>query len=88
MGFLKRLWNDKDSIKSKQQALATLAKDSMREADRIQNSVTNLQTTNNQIDTTVKEIEEMKSRYDVLEQELNARKSQNEIYINMFRPQQ
>ena len=77
MGFLKRLWNDKDSIKSKQQALATLAKDSMREADRIQNSVTNLQTTNNQIDTTVKEIEEMKSR-----------KSQNEVYINMFRPQQ
>lgn len=75
----------KDSIKSKQNQLKMLAEMSMHEAEKIQAGITNLQTTNNQIDNTVKEVEEMKSRYDVLEQELLLRKNQNEAYINMFR---
>jgi uncharacterized protein Yka (UPF0111/DUF47 family) len=75
----------KDSIRSKQNQLNSLAQKSTREAEKIQEGITNLQTTNNHIDNTVKEVEEMKSRYDVLEQELLLRKSQNETYINMFR---
>lgn len=82
--WLAKLFYNKNSIKSKQYALTQLVTNSTRVTNQIQASISNLQATNSEIDSTIKEIEDMKTQYNVLEKELLNRKEQNESIITMF----
>lgn len=82
--WLAKILYSKNSIKSKQFALTNLVTNSTKVASRIQENIANLQSTNSEIDSTIKEIEEMKTQYSVLEKELQTRKEQNESIIAMF----
>ena len=82
--FLGKLLYSKNSIKSKQIALTNLVHASTKVTAAIQNNIATLQSTNGEIDSTIKEIEDMKTQYNVLEAELQNRKAQNESYISMF----
>ena len=74
----------KNSIKSKQFALSRLSADSTKVTGQIQSNIAKLQATNSEIDTTIKEIADMRTQYSVLETELETRKKQNENIIAMF----
>ena len=74
----------KHSIKSKQFALTNLVANSTKVTNQIQTNITNLQSTNSEIDATLKEIEDMKTQYSILERELENRKKDNENIIAMF----
>lgn len=82
--WLAKLFYSKNSIKSKQYALTQLVTSSTRVTNQIQANISNLQATNSEIDSTIKEIEDMKTQYGVLEKELQTRKAQNESIIAMF----
>ena len=85
--WLAKILYSKNSIKSKQFALTSLVANSTKVTNQIQTNIANLQTTNSEIDSTIKEIEDMKTQYSVLETELQARKQQNETIIAMFSKQ-
>lgn len=85
--WLAKILYSKNSIKSKQFALTNLVANSTKVTNQIQTNITNLQATNSEIDSTIKEIEDMKTQYSVLETELQARKQQNETIIAMFSKQ-
>ena len=82
--FLGKLIYSKNSIKSKQFALSKLSADSTKVTGQIQSNIAKLQATNSEIDTTIKEIADMRTQYSVLETELETRKKQNENIITMF----
>lgn len=85
--WLAKIFYSKNSIKSKQFALTNLVANSTKVTNQIQTNIANLQSTNSEIDSTIKEIEDMKTQYSVLETELQARKQQNETIIAMFSKQ-
>lgn len=85
--WLAKIFYSKNSIKSKQFALTNLVANSTKVTNQIQTNIANLQATNSEIDSTIKEIEDMKTQYSVLETELQARKQQNETIIAMFSKQ-
>lgn len=85
--WLAKILYSKNSIKSKQFALTNLVANSTKVTNQIQTNIANLQATNSEIDSTIKEIEDMKTQYSVLETELQARKQQNETIIAMFSKQ-
>lgn len=81
---LGKIFYSKSSIKSKQYALSRLSADSTKVTGQIQSNIAKLQATNSEIDSTMKEIADMKTQYSVLETELQSRKKQNENIIAMF----
>ena len=82
--WLAKLFYSKNSIKSKQHALTHLVANSTKVTNQIQVNISNLQTTNSEIDSTIKEIEDMKTQYSILAKELENRKRDNENIISMF----
>lgn len=84
MEFFSQFVHDKNSLKSKQTTLAALVGHSTRYTNLIQTNISNLQSINGEIDATIKEIEDTKMQYNVLEKELQSRKAQNEGIIAMF----
>ena len=82
--LLAKFFYSKYSIKSKQFALTHLVTASTKISAQIQSNIASLQATNGEIDATIKEIEDMKTQYSVLEVELQNRKNQNEDIIAMF----
>lgn len=87
MKFFEQFIHDKNSLKSKQNTLTALVGHSTRYTNLIQTNISNLQSINGEIDATVKEIEDTKMQYSVLEKELQNRKAQNESIIAMFSAQ-
>ena len=79
-----KIFYSKHSIKSKQFALTNLVANSTKVTNQIQTNIANLQATNGEIDTTLKEIEDMKTQYSILAKELENRKKDNENIIAMF----
>ena len=79
-----KIFYSKHSIKSKQFALTNLVANSTKVTNQIQTNIANLQATNGEIDATLKEIEDMKTQYSILEKELENRKKDNENIIAMF----
>ena len=79
-----KIFYSKYSIKSKQFALTNLVANSTKVTNQIQVNITNLQSTNSEIDATLKEIEDMKTQYSILAKELENRKRDNENIISMF----
>ena len=79
-----KIFYNKNSIKSKQFALTNLVTNSTKVTNQIQANIANLQATNSEIDSTIKEIEDMKTQYSILAKELENRKRDNENIIFMF----
>lgn len=79
------MWKTKSIIEEKQQTLYELQSKSSRALDIVTSTITQLETLNEKIDTTIDEINEAKSKLQSTEDELSRTRLHNTKIIDKFR---